>query len=128
MTKNFDEWNECKKLIHADSIRKLYHQREVWWCAFGTNIGFEQDGTGKTGDRPALILKGFSSQVCVVVPLTTSIKKNPYHIAIGNIDGKEAFVIISQVRLIDTKRLINKIGFIPQESFERIRKAVKDLF
>lgn len=127
MIKNFDQWNECKKRIHADGISKLYHQREVWWCAFGTNIGFEQDGTGKAGDRPALIVKGFSSQVCLVIPLTTSIKKNPYHIALGTLHGRDSFAIISQLRLIDTKRLINKIGYISQGSFETIRKTIKDL-
>lgn len=36
-------------------------------------------------------------------------------------------VIISQIRLIDTKRLINKIGYIESALFEDIRKAVKDL-
>ena len=126
MEKNFDAWNEEKKRVHADAENKLYHAQEVWWCALGTNIGFEQDGTGKGGERPVLILKGFSSQVCLIVPLTTSTKNNPYHRSLGKVSGKEAFVIISQLRLVYTKRLINKIGFIDRESFEAIRKAVKD--
>lgn len=32
-----------------------------------------------------------------------------------------------EVRLIDTRRLINKVGFVDQKLFEDIRKAVKDL-
>ncbi|MEK7060191.1 MAG: hypothetical protein AAB970_01050, partial [Patescibacteria group bacterium] len=43
----------------------------------------------------------FSRHVCLVVPLTTSPKKNPYHISVGIVEGEEAFAIISQVRLID---------------------------
>ena len=91
------------------------------------NVGFEQDGTGVDNERPVLILKGFSKQVCLVMPLTTSEKKNPYHASLGKVDGRNAFAIISQIRLIDTKRLINKIGFVEQKIFEKIRKAAKDL-
>lgn len=126
--KNFDTWNESKKILHAHSKNRLYHRREVWWCSLGVNIGFEQDGTGSNYERPVIIIRGFSKQVCVVLPLTTSTKKNRYHISLGNVDGKGAFAIISQIRLVDTKRLINKIGFIDMETFETIRKAVKDLF
>ena len=126
MQKNFDKWNESKKQIHLEAENKLYHKREIWWCMLGLNIGYEQDGTGDNESRPVLILKGFSKQVCVVLPLTTSDKKNPYHSPIGKIDGKEAWVIVSQIRLIDTKRLINKIGVLEKKLFEGIRKAAKD--
>lgn len=127
MQKDFDLWNTSKKDIHSTNENKLYHEREVWWCSLGVNIGFEQDGTGSHGERPVLILKGFSKHVCLVVPLTTSKKKNPYHRSLGKIDNREAFAIISQVRLIDTKRLINKIQVVEQVLFEGIRKAVKGL-
>lgn len=127
MQKDFDTWNEKKKDIHENMEIKLYHEREVWWCALGTNVGFEQDGTGKNGERPVLILKGFSKHVCVVLPLTTSVKRNPYHYSLGKIDGREAFAITSQIRLIDTKRLVNKICFIEKALFESIRKTAKDL-
>lgn len=68
-----------------------------------------------------------SKQVCLIVPLTTSVKKNPYHIPVGNIDGRDAFAIFSQLRLIDTKRLINKVAVIDKILFERIKKAAKDM-
>ncbi|HEY4479648.1 MAG TPA: type II toxin-antitoxin system PemK/MazF family toxin [Candidatus Paceibacterota bacterium] len=127
MKKDFNKWNKKKKYIHAQAENKLYHEREVWWCALGVNIGYEQDGTGDGGERPVLILKGFSRQVCLAIPLTTSKKKNPYHISLGIIGGKEASVIISQIRLLDTKRLINKIGVVDHKLFEQIRKSAKDL-
>jgi mRNA interferase MazF len=126
--KDFDGWNGIKKIVDNESQNKLYHKREVWWCYLGTNVGFEQDGTGNDRMRPVLILRGFSPQVCIVLPLTTSKKENPYHVFIGEVGKKEASVIISQIKLIDTKRLVDKIGFINTEIFETIRKAVKDLF
>jgi len=127
MEKDFNKWNELKKTVHGEGEYKFYRAREAWWCALGLNIGFEQDGTGESYDRPILILKGFSKHVCLVVPLTTSRKKNPYHFDVGMVDGKEASAIISQIRLIDTKRLVDKIGFLEISVFERIRKAVKEL-
>ena len=44
MEKDFDKWNESKKVIHHNNEDKFYHEREVWWCSLGINIGFEQDG------------------------------------------------------------------------------------
>lgn len=125
--KDFDSWNKNKKRIHSENENKFYHEREIWWCALGTNIGFEQDGTGKAGERPVLVLKGFSKHVCLVIPLTTSEKKNPYHVTLGEIAGRKAFAIVSQLRLVDTKRLINKIAVIDRKLFETTRKAAKDL-
>lgn len=128
MTKDFDSWNISKKEINLnESYLPLYKKREIRWCRLGVNIGYEQDGTGKDFSRPVLVLRGFSRNVCLVVPLTTSTKKNPYHISVGKIEGRDAFVIISQVRLIDTKRLDQHISFLNKNSFEVIRKAVRDL-
>jgi mRNA interferase MazF len=126
--KDFDSWNIKKKKINKeDTYLPFYHKREIRWCRIGLNIGFEQDGTGVEFSRPVLILKGFSRNVCLVVPLTTSTKKNKYHISIGDIDGKEASVILSQIRLIDTRRLDQHIEFLNKDKFEIIRKAIKDL-
>ena len=128
MHKNFDEWNELKKKTHDnEDYLPLYHERQVRWCRLGANIGFEQDGTGKDFSRPILILKGFSRQVCLVVPLTTSKKKNPYHTPMGVIGGQKACAIVSQVRLIDTKRLDQHIETIGKKMFGHIRKAVREL-
>ena len=125
MSKDFDKWNSEKKRIHDGEQNKLYHEREIWWIALGVNIGFEQDGTGSGYQRPAIILKGYSKHVCLIVPLTTSLKQNPYHIGVGPVDGKEAFAIISQIRLIDTCRLINKVETLDMKHFKAVRKAIK---
>src|SRR3989344_7307679 len=102
INKDFDSWNESKKKAHKNhDYLPLYHEREIRWCRLGLNIGFEEDGTGKDFARPVLILKGFSRHVCLVLPLTTSTKKNPYNIPIGKVDNREASAIISQLRLID---------------------------
>ncbi len=127
MSKAFDAWNEEKKLINQKNQNRYYHPREVWWCTLGVNVGFEQDGTGKDFQRPVLILRAFSRHVCLVVPLTTSLKANPYHVPLGGIGNKKSFAIISQVRLIDTKRLTNRMAVLDAATVAPIKKAVKDL-
>ena len=128
MHKDFDGWNEIKKETHAnEGYAPLYHARQVRWCRLGANVGFEQDGTGSDFSRPILILAGLSRNTCLIAPLTTSHKKHRMRIPIGTIAGKSAFAVISQIRVIDTKRLEPHIATINKKMFEYIRKAVRDL-
>ena len=126
MKKDFDLWNKRKKEINNTSSN-FYHEREIRWCSLGLNIGFEQDGTSKTYKRPVLIMRGFSRNVCLILPLTTSRKESPYHLRMGIIGNKEAFIVLSQLRLIDTKRLHGRLTVLNKDKFEEIRKAVRDL-
>jgi len=127
MQKDFDNWNEKKKYIHEHQKAPFYHERELWWCALGINIGFEQDGSGEKYNRPILVLKGLSSQTCVVIPLTTSARNHPLRPSIGIVEDKEAHALLSQIRVIDTKRLIRKIGYLDKKIFQNVRKIAKDM-
>lgn len=128
MKKDFDTWNKIKKNTDSNTdYLPLYHERQIRWCRLGVNVGFEQDGTGKEFSRPVLILKGFSRHVCLVIPLTTSKKKCKYHTSVGIVGGRDAFAIISQLRLIDTRRLDTLIETLDLEKFNLVRKAIKDL-
>ena len=77
--------------------------------------------------RPVLILKGLSNNTCLVIPLTASANIHPMRVSIGPIDGKEASVILSQIRVIDTKRLLGKICSLNESMFDRTRKAVREI-
>lgn len=127
MIKNFDKWNEIKKGIDSISEGRFYKPREIWWIKFGINVGFEQNGGENNYERTGLVLKFFSRHICLVLPITTSKKENKYHFPIGNITGKESFVILSQVRLIDTRRFINRVAILDQKTFEEIKNSFRDL-
>ena len=43
------------------------------------------------------------------------------------IENKKAFVILSQIRLIDTKRLHDRLAILNKKKFEEIRKAIRAL-
>ena len=127
MEKDFDRWNEVKKRTHAERLR-LYTVREIWWCKLGVNIGTEQDGKGEWYDRPCIIMRGFGPDACLVIPLTTSAREHPLRIPIGLVEGKEARANLSQIRVVDTRRLEEKIGFLETKAFSKLRKAARDLF
>jgi mRNA interferase MazF len=128
MKKDFDAWNSDKKKLHRrNAYLPLYRERQVRWCRLGVNVGYEQDGAGTNFSRPVLVLRAFSRHVCLVVPLSTATKANKYHFPVGEIAGRSAIVILSQVRLVDTKRLDQHIATLDTVLFREIRKAVKAL-
>ena len=85
------------------------------------------EGSGEEYRHPALILKGLSIETCLIVPLTTSTKDHPLRVAVGLIGGKKARALLSQMRVIDTKRLVRKIEYLDVNTFEQIRKAARGM-
>ena len=123
MQKDFDAWNENKKRIDAKEEERLFFkQGEVWWVAFGLNVGFEMNGRGAEYTRPAIILKKYNQYSFLALPLSTSKIVNEYRIPVGLIAGKDAVANLSQMRNIDSKRLVKKICFIDRVLFEGIKK------
>lgn len=125
MEKNFNGWNIKKQELHKREDAPFYHRREIWWCSLGVNVGFEQDGTGRNYDRPVLIIQGFNPHVFFGVALTGKKKKGKFYVPIGEIEGREASVILSQVRLIDTKRLVRKAATLDQGVFDKVCDELK---
>ena len=127
MEKEFDAWNKEKKQAHLEQSR-LYTVREVWWCRLGVNIGTEQDGRGKNFLRPAIILRGFGADACLIAPLTTSTKEHTLRVSVGLVNGIAARANLSQIRVIDTRRLVEKVGFLDKGVFAQLRKTARELF
>jgi mRNA interferase MazF len=126
MEKDFDTWNKIKKATNAEKPR-LYTVREIWWCRLGVNVGTEQDGRGEKFLRPVLILRGFGPDACLVMPLTTSTRKHPLRVPVGVVKDKEARANVSQMRVVDTRRLVEKIGFLEKEIFAHVREIARGL-
>ncbi len=124
---HFDAWNELKKQIDIRSGRVRYHAGDIWWCELGKNIGYEQDGKGPSFERPVLVIKDFNQHICLVVPLTTRFKDNVFHASVGVLRGAMNYAILSQIRLIDTRRFTNKAGHIIHAELVLIKKAIHNL-
>ncbi|MEK7565046.1 MAG: type II toxin-antitoxin system PemK/MazF family toxin [Patescibacteria group bacterium] len=126
MKKDFDGWNEHKKIANNSEFSLYFYEREIWWCAVGVNIGFEQDGKGIKFARPVLVLKKYSKNVFVGVPLTTAKRESKYHHSFPFLDGVST-ALLSQVRLFDSRRLLVKMGRISKDQYEEIRKRIKSI-
>ena len=129
MKKDFKEWHTAKEKIHyqADDPGIYFRERDIWWSRLGVNIGFEQDGKGESFSRPVLIIKKFNQFLFWAVPLSGKLKKNPYYVECVCSDGRTRAAMISQLRLISSKRLTDKIGFADSTSLRAIKKAIKAL-
>jgi len=122
--KDFDRWNTIKKEIdgYAEEMRPYFRAGEIWWVRLGVNVGYEIDGKREGFLRPAIVLKKYNQYSFLAVPLTTSAKPNPYRLPIGILNGRQAFAMLSQLRNIDSKRLVEKIAFIEGDPFDVIKK------
>ncbi|KKU50266.1 MAG: hypothetical protein A3F53_01295 [Candidatus Zambryskibacteria bacterium RIFCSPHIGHO2_12_FULL_48_10] len=123
MFKDFWKWHKKKELVHEAGGTALFHEREVWWCTLGTNIGFEQDGSGELFTRPVVILTKFNLDACLIVPLTAKPKKGKYYFEVGDVDGKKAVAVLSQLRFVDRKRLAVKITTLDREIFDNLTRV-----
>jgi len=125
-SKDFDKWNELKKKLHIRNEEILFHEREIWWCSIGLNIGFEEDGKNRLFERPVLIIKKFNKYVLWVLPLTRSKKSGGYYYRIAQGDEDDSVIILSQLRLISSKRLLRKMRMIKKLEFKEITGNVKN--
>jgi mRNA interferase MazF len=119
MEKDFDRWNDRKKEVDRFTFTDFVNEREVWWSTLGINVGSEQDGSPEFFERPVLVVRKFNKETVLVVPLTSSPRRTQYHIAVRH-EGIEFAAVISQVRLISTKRLARKIYQMDRAIFAEI--------
>ena len=75
----FIDWTKRKNRHHFDKPQEdiYFYEGQVWWVALGKNISHEMDGKHDLFERPVLVLKKYSKEMCFVLPLTTQVK-TPY--------------------------------------------------
>lgn len=120
MKKDFQKWHNKKSQVDQIEKRPYFHEREVWWCSLGLNVGFEQDGNGPEFQRPVVIFRKFNNDVCWILPITTKLKTGKYYFPIDLGDNIQRRVILSQLRLIDGRRFLDKISTLSQDQFDKL--------
>lgn len=116
-------WTKLKIRIHSQERKVFFKEREIWWCSLGKNIGFEQDGKNELFERPVLVMKKFNHETLWVLPLTRTQKNSKYYFCLDQC-GENSFIILSQLRLISSRRLLRKMRTIKEQEFHEIKKAV----
>lgn len=127
MKKDYTNWQTEKEFLHDDKTRPFFHEREVWFASQGINIGFEQDGRGERFLRPIVVIKKFNNEVLWSVPLTKKIKKGPYYFTFALNENEMSIAILSQLRLLDAKRLQYKMGDMSEKDFKSIKQKLSQL-
>ena len=134
MNKDFDNWNQVKKLIENEDKKVYGYPREVWWCSFGINIGAEIDGKNENYERTVVILFVYNKESMLVLPITSKPKPDKFHYKItiqtkksgtSEIIMKDVWVKLTQARVISNKRLIRKVDVIPEVEFKNIQDAFR---
>jgi len=105
-------------------------QFEIWLADLNPQIGTEP---GKT--RPVLIvqtnlLNKIPHPSTIVCPLTTNVKKDSEILRVHLKKGmaklyQDSDIMIDQIRSIDNKRLIKKVGNLPRELAELIKENIQ---
>jgi mRNA interferase MazF len=127
MLKRFLEWIKAKIYINSQ-IRTgtVINEREVYWCALGENVGDEENGKGDMFRRPVLVFKKFNNNIFWGIPMSTKNKESFYYIKVTLRDIEQS-VILSQLRLLGTKRLDTKIGYLSELDFLKIQDSIVNI-
>ena len=121
-----DSWAKLKKGIYFREGRPYFRERDVWWTSIGFNIGDEVYGKNYYFERPLLVIRKFNNNIFLAIPLSSKFKEGKYYCKV-NLNGQVRSVMLSQIRLIDAKRVIRKIGYIDEADSSAIKKALNQL-
>lgn len=125
MQEVYDQWNIIKQELQYRNTF-LTKRGEVFWANVGLNVGVEMNGKSDNFKRPILIIKVFNQDMVLAVPLTSQQKNGPHHAPI-TLNGNKCWACLTQVRVMSTKRLIRKSGFVSQSELEEVINRFKHL-
>ena len=131
--KDYQTWMPLKKELHnAEEPRLFFHEREIWYCHLGENIGFEQDGGDEQFLRPIVVIRKFNNDILWGVPLTRTQKDLPFYFTFTiqsetGANEEKSTAVLSQIRLIDAKRLRRMVGYISKEDAVLLKKKLMAL-
>ena len=107
----------------------IYKKGDVFYADLNPVIGSEQGGV-----RPVVILQNDIgnrySPTTIVAPMTTKTKTYvPMHVKLKeDFLAKNSILLLEQIRTIDKRRLLSKMGSISLESQDQIDKVLDKNF
>lgn len=126
----YNDWNikkqniQFSKRIYEDDI--YFKEGDVWWCAIGVNIGDESFGKGEVFRRPVLVIKKLSSNLGMVLLMTSDQKFGTWFFNL-ELNNEIVCVMLYQIRTLDRKRFQIKIGEIDTATLKQIKEKLKTL-
>jgi len=127
LEEDYNNWNKLKQNINKKNKIIYFREGQIWYINMWINIWYEEDWKKENYSRPVLILKKFSKDTFLWVSTTSISKKWKFYYNIWKIKWIENFLILSQIRLYSSKRLLSHIWWISIEESKIIKKKISKL-
>jgi mRNA interferase MazF len=126
--KRFNVWNCLKQRIDAlDHGYPRIYEKQVWWVSLGENIGTELYGKGDTFSRPVIVFKKLSHTTFLTIPTSSKHKNGSWFYPFA-LQGRSVVACLHQVRVLDSKRFLERQGEMNDKNFTLLKKAFADLY
>ena len=125
--KEIKRWLDLKIKLWTNDKGVVFRQGEIWWCSLGLNLGEEIFGKGKKFTRPVLVFKKLTSNSFMGLPLTTHGRKGSWYVELET-GGVKRWALLNQARILDKRRLTNKIGRVSNSNFQRVKKRFIEFY
>jgi mRNA interferase MazF len=100
-------------------------QYNVYLINLDPTVGHEIKKT-----RPCLVISpdemNENIQTVIIAPMTTKSHKYPTRIPV-TVQSKKGWIVLDQIRTIDNKRIIKKIGKINTETIKDVKNVIKEM-
>ena len=126
--KDFANW--FSKKAHLD---RLVHkppyvsEGDIWWASIGENVGSEVNGKSDLFSRPVIVLKKLAHGFYFVIPTSTKDKHGSWYVPYKH-QGVSNVACLHQVRAIDYRRILSKLGTLDDTDFARVKNGFNDLY
>ena len=100
-------------------------QHSIYLVNLDPTIGHEIKKT-----RPCLVISpdemNQNIQTVIIAPMTTKSHKYPTRAPV-TVQNKKGWIVLDQIRIVDNKRLIKKIGKINNETIKEVKSIIKEM-
>lgn len=120
-------WCRLKFSLFNKESKTIFKQGDIWWCSLGMNLGEEMFGKGEKFTRPVLVFRKFTSNSFLGLPLTMQKKEGNWYVKI-TIRGDNRWVMLNQARVLDKKRLTNRIDALDDSDFQKVKEKFVEFY
>lgn len=103
----------------------VVNQYEICLVSLDPTIGHEVRSS-----RPAVVISpnemNDNIETVIIAPMTTKSHAYPTRIPI-TLKGKNGWIVLDQIRTIDKRRLIKKLGELDKSSIEKVKKIIQEM-
>jgi mRNA interferase MazF len=100
-------------------------QYEIYWVKLDPTVGSEIQKT-----RPCVVITpnemNNSIDTIIIAPLTSKSHNFPTRLK-TNVEGKECWIVLDQIRAIDKSRLRDKIGELNRKDISELKNIINEM-